>query len=179
MTANQIAYQRSLEEGRANRVREEETKRANLSTEGLRLYEAQETHRSNLAREVETNRANLAKEAETSKHNRATESADYLRLQEARRSNLANEGLTARSQNIQQAYQSASVSEQSRANQARELEQHRYNLQQSQDAHTLEASRQKGQNLRSYLDAVVKLQGTNQRSAEALLRNTNLLQLFK
>lgn len=179
MTANQIAYQRSLEEGRANRAREIETNRTNLANEGLKLQEVQEVHRSNVVREEETKRSNIAKETEAERSNRAKENIDYLRLQETRRSNAAQEQLTSRGQNIQQAYQSASVSEQSRANQAREIETKRSNLQQSADAYNLEERRQKGQNLRSYLDAVVQLQGTSQRTAAELLRNTNILQLLK
>lgn len=84
ITANQIAYQRQVEEGRANLARERETNRSNLSNEALKRQELEEgarhnlvvegeTSRHNLATETETNRSNLAKELETSRHNVASE----------------------------------------------------------------------------------------------------------
>lgn len=51
MTQNQINYQKSLEEKRANQAREALTQAQN-----------EETHRANTARESETNRSNLANE---------------------------------------------------------------------------------------------------------------------
>lgn len=105
MTANQIAYQRQLEEGRANLARETETHRANTTAEQQRAAELAEnsrhnlvteaeTNRSNVARETETRRSNLAKELETSQHNRAAESIGYGQLSESRRHNVATENLT-------------------------------------------------------------------------------------
>lgn len=75
MTANQINYQRNVENNRHN-----------LATE-------QETARNNRATEAETNRANLAREGETSKHNRASEKQARKELKETRRSHKANEKL--------------------------------------------------------------------------------------
>lgn len=62
MTANQIAYQRAMEEARAN-----------LAIEALRRAELEELQRHNLVSEQETNRSNLAKELEANRHNVATE----------------------------------------------------------------------------------------------------------
>lgn len=62
MTANQIAYQRAMEEARAN-----------LAIEALRRAELEELQRHNLVSEQETNRSNLARELEANRHNVATE----------------------------------------------------------------------------------------------------------
>lgn len=64
MTANQIAYQRNLEDMRANQEREKEN------------------YRSNVAKESETNRHNLADELNT-----------YRNYMENARSNLAQEAI--------------------------------------------------------------------------------------
>lgn len=102
MTANQIAYQRVLEETRSNKAKEEEAKRANLAIEALRraeLEEAQrhnlvaesETSRSNLAREIETNRHNVAQEGLTSQNIYATKEVAYAKLREENRHNIVSE----------------------------------------------------------------------------------------
>lgn len=132
MTANQIAYQRMLEEGRANRAREEETHRANTSTEALRNAELHESvrsnvareteeHRSNVAREIETNRSNLAKEFENSRHNRSTESLSFATLAESSRANRASESIRQYANDIQYAHNVATETEQRRANVANEV----------------------------------------------------------
>lgn len=56
MTTNQIAYQRLLEESRANQAQEAELRRSNLARET-------ETNRSNVAKETETHRSHKANEA--------------------------------------------------------------------------------------------------------------------
>lgn len=111
MTANQIAYQRNVEEKRANMAREAETNRANLANEKIgtdrnietarnnRAVEY-ETNRSNIAKETETNRSNLEKEAETRRHNVSMEGIDTARLAETKRSNLANEAIGMRQASI-------------------------------------------------------------------------------
>lgn len=84
MTANQINYQRHLEDirshqvqeretNRANRARETETNRANLKSEELTARRDQESQRHNAAVELETNRSNLARELETNRSNLANE----------------------------------------------------------------------------------------------------------
>lgn len=106
MTANQIAYQRVLEEIRANKAREDETRRANLALEALRRQELEEAQRHNLVAEQETNRSNLARELENNRHNAATEKLTlsniyatkevaYAKLAEERRHNVASEIETA------------------------------------------------------------------------------------
>lgn len=123
MTANQIAYQRVREEGRANLARETEQKRTNMANEELKRSELSETSRHNLvsegeteranrARETETNRSNLAKELETYRHNSATESLQGSQLLETKRSNLANESL--KSEQIQKNYLASNLDRVSR-----------------------------------------------------------------
>lgn len=106
MTANQIAYQRVLEEIRANRAREAEANRANLASEALRRQELEEAQRHNLVAEQETNRSNFARELENNRHNTATEQLTlsniyankevaYAKLAEDKRHNIATETETA------------------------------------------------------------------------------------
>lgn len=89
MTANQINYQKYLED-----------QRTHMRNEELTQSRDRETQRSNRAREVETNRANLAREQETYRNNRATEAetnrSNLAREIETNRANLAREGETNR-----------------------------------------------------------------------------------
>lgn len=98
MTANQLQYQRNVQEAvhnqltraeteRSNRAREAETARSNLAQEA-------EAHRSNTVRESETRRSNLAQEAETKRHNLFGEDISSRSLAETIRSNMAREQLT-------------------------------------------------------------------------------------
>lgn len=96
MTANQIAYQKLLEEGRANLVREAETERANKAQESQKASELAETVRSNQQREAETTRHNLASEQLSYAQLRANQSLGYSNLSETQRSNLARELENAR-----------------------------------------------------------------------------------
>lgn len=97
MTANQIAYQKMREEGRANLAREIETKRANMSQEAIKRSELSENSRHNLAVEGETARANQAREAETNRSNLAkeleTNRANLAREAETHRSNVESESI--------------------------------------------------------------------------------------
>lgn len=90
MTANQINYQRHLEDQRSHMKNEELTRDRDA-----------ESKRANLAREIETNRANLAREAETYRNNIATEGetrrSNLAREIETNRANLAREQETSRS----------------------------------------------------------------------------------
>nr|AVX53592.1 putative ORF1 [Marmot picobirnavirus] len=120
MTRNQLTYWANKEIARNNRV------------------VAQETNRSNLAREHETNRHNLAMEQkeweafkELSRHNLATENQAAGELLERGRANRANELLQGA--NIQLGYSNlglgyGQLSEQTRANKAREYETMRSNM---------------------------------------------------
>lgn len=111
MTANQIAYQKLVEEGRANRARELETNRSNRANEGLKSRELSELERHQATVEGETNRANVAKETENERANRAREGEtlrsnqmhEYLQRRaqsETERANLANESLKSDSNDI-------------------------------------------------------------------------------
>lgn len=106
MTANQINYQKHLEDIRSHRAGEQENYRSNtareaenlrshLRSEQLQQDQNAETRRSNLAREAETNRSNLARELETNRSNLAkeleTNRSNLAREAETHRSNLANE----------------------------------------------------------------------------------------
>lgn len=102
MTANQIAYQRVLEEIRSNKAREEETRRANMALEAIRQAELSEAQRHNRESEAEMQRSNLARELENNRHNTATESLTlqniyatkevaYAKLAEERRHNIVSE----------------------------------------------------------------------------------------
>lgn len=120
MTQNQIRYQELQENKRHNLISEHETGRHNAVTEqlqhreldetvrthqvneGIAMFNANETKRSNVARELETsrsnlareretNRSNLAKEAETNRANLATEQIRRDELTEKNRHNVADE----------------------------------------------------------------------------------------
>lgn len=106
MTQNQIAYQKLLEEGRANLAREAENIRSNKANEAIltkqydeavrsHLASEAETHRANVAREKEENRSNLAKELEQNRSNVARENENH-------RTNVANETLRSVEADIKQ-----------------------------------------------------------------------------
>lgn len=96
MTANQIAYQKLLEEGRSNRVREAETERSNRAGESQKLQELEETKRRNLATEAESARHNTASEQLSYNQLLANQSLGYANLAESQRSHLAQELENAR-----------------------------------------------------------------------------------
>lgn len=73
MTRNQIAWQQAMEEQRANRAREEETKRHNEQTEQLGRDQLNEQIRYNTQWLGETTRHNKVMEQETKRHNLAFE----------------------------------------------------------------------------------------------------------
>lgn len=73
MTRNQIAWQQAMEEQRANKAREVETKRHNKETEELGWAQLDEQIRYNTQWLGETVRHNKVMEAETNRHNLATE----------------------------------------------------------------------------------------------------------
>lgn len=120
MTRNQLTYWANKEQARQNRVM------------------AAETNRSNLAREMETNRHNLVMEQkeweafrELARHNQATEGQAVNELAERGRANRASELL--QHANIGLGYANVGLgygqlSEQARANQARERETMRSNM---------------------------------------------------
>lgn len=123
MTANQIAYQKVLEDKRSHLAGEVETNRSNLANEELKRQQNVETNRSNLVNENLKSQQN----AETARSNRANESLQQQRNDETRRSNLANEALTgqrnaeqARSNRANESIAYATLSETSRANRANE-----------------------------------------------------------
>nr|BBC20574.1 hypothetical protein [Dromedary picobirnavirus] len=105
MTQMQLQYHTLQETKRSNRAREDdedvknrETQRHNVATEGISMNTLSETVRSNRAKEFETNRSNVAKETETNRANLAKETETYrsnvAKERETVRSNMANEALT-------------------------------------------------------------------------------------
>lgn len=113
MTANQIAYQRYVEEQRANIARENEERRSNMSNEQIKTAELVERQRSNIANETETSRSNKAREAETHRSNVANEHETY-------RSNLARELETHRSNTANESIKMKQLAETVRSNKANE-----------------------------------------------------------
>lgn len=97
MTANQINYQRHLEQRRTNLKNEELTGKRDSETARANQAREAETFRSNLARELETNRSNVVRETETERANRAKEAeenrSNLARELETNRANLASEQL--------------------------------------------------------------------------------------
>lgn len=168
MTANQIAYQRMREEGRANLAREAETKRANLSQEGLRSQELAELGRHNLAVESETARSNLAREAETNRSNLAKEF-------ENTRSHMASESIQSQSVANQRELGFANLTEASRSNLANESIKHQANVNQRYAATLSDATKrqmtkfsEEQQNWRAKLQAETGLKSSGIRAGSAL-----------
>lgn len=131
MTANQIAYWNYVENQRHNLSTEAEQNRSNLAQE-------EERKRANLASERLTkeqntiNRVHLGRmDSETNRHNVATESAAVQQDLTRQRSNDVSElsaRLHAETAYAQTALGYANLAETSRANQAREIEINRSNL---------------------------------------------------
>lgn len=133
----------SLEEqGRHNLATEIELNRHNVATESVSLGQLAvsqfmaeesrrhslvteaETERSNRRREDETERSNRAREGETERHNRAQEGIGYANVQLGY-SNLYEQ---QRYHDLSTSLGLAQLSEQQRANQAKEDEIHRHNV---------------------------------------------------
>lgn len=77
MTKNQIEYWNLKENERSNRVREQETRRANLAQERISGQANDIKYSLGLQQNTETQRSNLAREKETARNNRANNSLEY------------------------------------------------------------------------------------------------------
>lgn len=146
-----IRDQANIEIGRGQL---EESKRHNLAQEQYQMGSLQELSRHNQATELlgtqqlqESSRHNLATELEATRHNTAAENEMYrsnlARETETHRANVQSENLRQMELSEQQRYHNMSISlgysnvqlgyaqlsEQQRANQAREAETHRSNVQ--------------------------------------------------
>lgn len=169
MTANQIAYQRLIEDQRSNRARESETERSNRARENQAHLDYLENSRHNQSTELENNRANLVREGETSLSNRNRE-------QEDRRSNQAREAENYRANVAREENLAAQLKELNRHQKETEAIQQSANNIKLIDVNAQSSDRQRAQNTQvanSVRDSITKLEVAKQQG-----RNTVANQLM-